>query len=120
MTHLSALPVLIPFLAGPLLVAVGHVSPRWFDDAAGVLAATAVTAICALLAVHAAAHPYAYWMGGWTPRHGVSVGIALSIDTLGAGLAAFAGDFLAESMGVTWHRTRSRPLTRRGGLRRPL
>ena len=49
-----------------------------------------MTAICALLAVHAAAHPFAYWMGGWAPRHGVSVGISLSIDPLGAGLAAFA------------------------------
>jgi multicomponent Na+:H+ antiporter subunit D len=80
----------VPFLVGPLLVAVGHVSPRWFNDTAGVIAATAVTALCALLAVHAAAHPFAYWMGGWTPSHGVSVGIALSIDPLGAGLAAFA------------------------------
>jgi multicomponent Na+:H+ antiporter subunit D len=90
MSHLSALPVLVPFLAGPLLVAVGHASPRWFNDAVGALAAVAVAALCALLAVHAAAHPFAYWMGGWAPRHGVSVGISLSIDTLGAGMATFA------------------------------
>ena len=90
MSHLSALPVLVPFLAGPLLVAVGHASPRWFNDAVAALAAVAVAALCALLAVHAAAHPFAYWMGGWAPRHGVSVGISLSIDTLGAGMATFA------------------------------
>jgi multicomponent Na+:H+ antiporter subunit D len=90
MSHLSALPVLVPFLAGPLLVAVGHASPRWFNDALGALAAVAVAALCALLAVHAASHPFAYWMGGWAPRHGVSVGISLSIDTLGAGMATFA------------------------------
>jgi multicomponent Na+:H+ antiporter subunit D len=91
MSHLSALPVLVPFLAGPLLVAVGHYSPRWFDDATGALAAIAVTALCVLLAVHAGPHPFAYWVGGWTPRHGVTVGISLSIDAIGAGLASFAG-----------------------------
>jgi multicomponent Na+:H+ antiporter subunit D len=91
MAHLSSLPVLVPFLAGPLLVAVGHFSPRWFNDGVGTLTAIAVTALSALLVAHAAPHPYAYWMGGWTPRHGVTIGISLSIDVLGAGLAAFAG-----------------------------
>src|SRR5207248_5711714 len=53
---------------------------------------------CVLLAVRAASHPFAYWMGGWTPRHGVSVGISLSIDTLGAGLAAFAALLVTASL----------------------
>jgi multicomponent Na+:H+ antiporter subunit D len=90
MAHLSSLPVLVPFLAGPLLVAVGHFSPRWFNDGVATLAAVAVTALCALLAVHAGSQPFAYWMGGWSPQHGVTIGISLSIDALGAGLAAFA------------------------------
>ena len=90
MAHLSSLPVLVPFLAGPLLVAVGHFAPRWFSDGVAALAAIAVTALCAVLAAHAAPRPFAYWMGGWTPQHGVTIGISLSIDVLGAGLAAFA------------------------------
>jgi multicomponent Na+:H+ antiporter subunit D len=90
MSHLSALPVLVPFLAGPLLVAVGSFAPRWFEDSVAVLAATAATAICVLLAVHAGAQPFAYWMGGLRPQHGVAIGISLSIDPLGAGAAAFA------------------------------
>ena len=49
-----------------------------------------MTAVCALLAVHAADHPFAYWMGGWTPKHGLTLGISLSVDALGGGLAAFA------------------------------
>src|SRR5947209_6371646 len=90
MTHLSALPVVIPFLAGPLLVAVGFFSPRWFNDAVGAVAAIAVTAICVLLAVHAFSHPFAYWVGGFKPHGGVAIGISLSIDSLGAGMAVFA------------------------------
>jgi multicomponent Na+:H+ antiporter subunit D len=89
-THLSALPVLVPFVAGPLLVAVGFFSPRWFNDAVGALSALAVTALCVILAVHATKHPFPYWVGGWSPRHGTTVGISLSIDGLGGGLAAFA------------------------------
>ena len=90
MLHISALPVVVPFLAGPLLVAVGHFAPRWFNDSVGALAAIAVSALCALLAVHAGAHPFAYWVGGWSPRHGTTIGISLSIDVLGASLAAFS------------------------------
>jgi multicomponent Na+:H+ antiporter subunit D len=91
MTELSVLPVLIPFLAGPILVAVGFAAPRWFNDSLGALSAIAVTAICALLAVHAGDHPFTYWMGGFTPKHGMTIGISLSIDTLGAGLAVLTG-----------------------------
>ncbi|MBV8430939.1 MAG: hypothetical protein JO244_07255, partial [Solirubrobacterales bacterium] len=87
MTHLTALPVVVPFLAGALLVAVGHFAPRWFNDTVGVCAAVAVTALSVLLAVHAAGHPFAYWMGGWTPQHGTTIGISFSVDVLGAGLA---------------------------------
>jgi multicomponent Na+:H+ antiporter subunit D len=90
MSHLTSLPLLVPFLAGPLLVAVGYFAPRWFTDSVGTLAAIAATALCALLAVHVAPHPFAYWMGGWTPQHGVTIGISLSVDMIGAGLATFA------------------------------
>jgi len=90
MTHISALPVLVPFLAGPLLVAVGQFAPRWFNDSLAAAAAIASAGLCALLAVHAAGHPFPYWMGGWTPRYGTTIGISLSIDLLGAGLATFS------------------------------
>jgi multicomponent Na+:H+ antiporter subunit D len=91
MTHLTALPVVIPFLAGAVLVAAGFVSPRWFNDSVSAITAIAVSAICVLLAVHAWREPFAYWVGGYRPSHGVSIGISLSVDPLGAGMAAFAG-----------------------------
>jgi len=90
LTELTALPVVVPFLAAALLVAIGSFSPRWLNDSLGLAAALAVACLCLLLANHAVPAPYAYWMGGFAPRHGVAIGIALSIDPLGAGLAAFA------------------------------
>ncbi len=90
MQALSALPVVVPFLAGPLLVATGSFAPRWLEDGTAAMAAIAVCALCVLLAVHAATQPFAYWMGGFRPHHGIAIGISLAIDPLGAGLAAFA------------------------------
>jgi multicomponent Na+:H+ antiporter subunit D len=88
--HLTSLPVVIPFLAAPLLVTVGTVVPRWSEDAVAMTVALSVLTICLLLAVHVGSRPFAYWMGGWRPQHGVAIGIAFAIDPLGAGMATFA------------------------------
>jgi multicomponent Na+:H+ antiporter subunit D len=90
MTHLAALPIVVALLGAALLVAIGSFAPRWINDGVGGIVAVAATALCVLLAVHASGEPFAYWVGGFAPRHGVAIGISLSIDPLGAGMAAFA------------------------------
>jgi multicomponent Na+:H+ antiporter subunit D len=102
MTHLAALPVVVPLLAGPLLVATGSFAPRTFEDAVAVAAALASAALCVLLAVHAMPAPFAYWLGGFHPTHGVAIGISLSIDPIGAGLAAFAALLVTASLVYSW------------------
>ena len=44
-------------------------------------------AVCAQLLARSRAGPLVYWLGGWYPRHGVALGISLTVDPLGAGLA---------------------------------
>jgi multicomponent Na+:H+ antiporter subunit D len=90
LTTITALPIVVPFIGAALLVAIGSFSPRWLNDSIGVAGAVTVAAMCMLLANHSVGAPYAYWMGGFEPRHGVAIGISLSVDPLGAGLAAFA------------------------------
>jgi multicomponent Na+:H+ antiporter subunit D len=90
MSTLPALPVVVPFLAGAFLIAVGYVAPRWLEDGTAGLVAAGVAALCVLLVVDTWRRPVAYWLGGWRPIHGVAVGIGLSIDPVGAGMAAFA------------------------------
>lgn len=90
MTTLAALPMAAPFIGAGLFVAAGAVLPRWTNDAIATGIALAVLAFCVLLAHQAGGHAIAYWLGGWGPRAGVPLGIALDIDPLGAGLAAFA------------------------------
>ena len=98
MSHLAALPVVIPFLAGSLLVAVGFVAPRAFSDSVGMVIALSVSTICVLLAVHAGSRPFAYWLGGFRPHQGASLGISLSIDPIGAGMAAFAAVLVSAAL----------------------
>jgi multicomponent Na+:H+ antiporter subunit D len=89
-THLAALPIVVALVGAALLVAIGSFAPRWLNDSISAIGATSATALCVLLAVHAAGKPFAYWIGGFPPRHGVAIGISLSIDPLGAGMATFA------------------------------
>ena len=102
MTELSALPVVVPLLAAPLLIVSGAFAPRWFEDGLAGLSALAVVTLCVLLAVHAGHEPFAYWLGGWRPRYGVAIGISLSIDPLGAGMAAFAALLVLAALAYSW------------------
>jgi multicomponent Na+:H+ antiporter subunit D len=96
--HLAALPIVVPLIAAAVLVAAGGVAPRWLNDGVGGLVALAVIALSAILLVRAARTPIAYWLGGWRPSHGVTIGIALSIDPMGAGLAVFAAVLVAAAL----------------------
>jgi multicomponent Na+:H+ antiporter subunit D len=98
MTHLTALPVAVPFVVAALLVATGRVAPRWLQDGLAVATAAGAAVICVLLAAHASQQPFAYWVGGWTPRHGVAIGISLSLDPVGGGMAAFASLMVTASL----------------------
>ncbi len=101
--QITALPVFIPLLAAALLVAVRHWMPRVLNDAIATGVAIAVATLCALLLAHTAhGHPFAYWMGGWRPSHSVAIGISLSIDPIGAGLATFMAIVVTAALVYSW------------------
>jgi multicomponent Na+:H+ antiporter subunit D len=88
--HITALPVFIPLCGAAVLIGVRHWMPRLLNDAVAIAVGVAVVVLCALLLAHTAhGQPFAYWMGGWRPSHSVAIGISLSIDSIGAGLATF-------------------------------
>jgi multicomponent Na+:H+ antiporter subunit D len=88
--HASSLPIVVPFLAAPALIALRPLTTHWFNDTVAVSAASAVLVLCAVLLSRVATQPVAYWMADFRPSHGVTIGISLSIDPFGAGLAAFS------------------------------
>src|SRR5437763_3075263 len=88
--HITALPVFLPLFAAATLVALRRWMPRTVNDLLGTGVGVAVVTLSALLLAHTAhGHPFAYWMGGWRPSHSVAIGISLSVDPIGAGLATY-------------------------------
>ena len=102
MSRLATLPVVVPLLAAPALIATGAVAPRLVEDCIAGLSALAVVTLCVLLAADACHQPFAYWLGGWHPRHGAAIGISLSVDPLSAGMAAFAALLVLAALAYSW------------------
>ncbi len=100
--HIAALPVVVPLMGAALLVAVRHWTPRLLNDLAAAGVGFAVVAMCAILLVRASVHPFAYWMGGWRPSHLVTIGISLSVDPVGAGMATFSAILVTAAIVYSW------------------
>jgi multicomponent Na+:H+ antiporter subunit D len=98
MPAITSLPVIVPFLAATMLVAARPLLHRVFTDAATCAAVAAVIAICAILLAKAAHEPIAYWLADFRPRHGVTIGIALAIDPIGAGIALLSAVLVGAAM----------------------
>jgi multicomponent Na+:H+ antiporter subunit D len=91
-TALAPLAVAIPLLAAAALAATDFLGGRTVVDVVAVATAVAVAVLCAILLAHTlGGHPVVSWLGGWRPKHGVAVGISLTVDTLGAGMATLVG-----------------------------
>lgn len=87
---LPVLPIVLPIVAAALLAAIGRFVPKWAADGITFVVSSVATAACAVLAWRAGAAPVVYWLGGWTPRQSVCLGIAVTIDPVGAGLATLS------------------------------
>ncbi|GEJ55393.1 complex I subunit 5 family protein [Anaeromyxobacter diazotrophicus] len=90
MERLAPLAVVLPVLAAALLAAVGRHLPRWARDAVALLALLAAGALAAACAWRGREDLVVSWLGGWRPRGGIAVGVALAVDPVGGGLAALS------------------------------
>src|SRR5690349_9156428 len=102
MDVLVPLPVAIPLLTAAALAASGHFLGKRVDDVAGIAAAAATAVVSILLVVRTLDHDLVYWFGGWTPRHGVALGIAFDVEPLSALLAALAAVLTTASFVYAW------------------
>ncbi len=102
MDVLVPLPVAIPLLTAAALAASGHFLGKRVDDIVGIAAAAATALVSILLVFRTLSHDAVYWFGGWTPRHGVALGIAFDVEPLSAMLAAFAAVLTTASFVYAW------------------
>jgi multicomponent Na+:H+ antiporter subunit D len=97
-----ALPVAVPLLLAAALVGLSPLIGRRQADTLALAGAVAVTALCAALLVDTAGGPVVYWFGGWTPRDGIALGVAFTVDPVGAGLATLAGVLATAALVYSW------------------
>ena len=99
---LLPLPVAGPMVAAAILLILGHVLPKHVPDVVATLVALAAGACCAMLAVRAGHGPIVEWFGGWTPRNGVTLGIAFAADRASASIATLVCLLFASSFVFSW------------------
>ena len=102
MTTLVPLTVAVPLVAAAAIAAFGRLSPAWIDNLAATAVAATVTVLATILLVASARHDTIHWFSGWTPRHSVAIGIAFTVDPIGAGLAALAGALMTAAFIFSW------------------
>jgi multicomponent Na+:H+ antiporter subunit D len=99
---LAALAIAIPLVVGAALLAGGGLVPRTLVDVGAVLAALASAVLCALVLPETSDGTVVYWFGGWTPRHGIALGISFAIDGIGAGLGLFVAVLFVAAFVFSW------------------
>src|SRR3954468_20113778 len=102
MSQLLPLPAAIPLLTAAVVVATDHVVPRRVQNAIALAATAASAAIALVVLAQTERHGTVHWFGGWTPRHGVALGIAFVAEPLGAGMAALALVLATLSLAYSW------------------
>src|SRR4051794_29315649 len=102
MADLAPLAVAVPLVTAAVLVGVAVALPRPVVDVSAIVAAIAVAVMCALVLSDVGDGRLVYWFGGWTPRHGVAVGVSFAIDQVGAGLALFVALTFVGAFMFSW------------------
>src|SRR5690242_57034 len=100
MHTLIPLPVAMPLLGAALVTVLAAGGLRRAGDVLAILTAAAAFATSLALLLHGRLE--VYWMGGWTPHHGLALGIDLAVDPVGAGLAALAGLLVTTGLVYSW------------------
>lgn len=90
-TNLLPLLVAVPILVACLLLGLGRRLSNSLANAVVLATSAASTGAAGYVLSAAAGRTVVAWSGGWQPRDGLAVGIALAADPLSAGLAVLIG-----------------------------
>ena len=91
MSWIPPLLVAIPLLAAAATAGLDHLTPRPLQDALVIAASAATTAFSFVLLWHTESREVVHWFGGWTPHHGVALGIDFAAGPLAVGMCAVIG-----------------------------
>jgi multicomponent Na+:H+ antiporter subunit D len=101
---LLPLAVAVPLVAAAGISALnplfGH--RRRVLDAVAILTAAAVTGLLVVIMLSTADGQRVYWFAGFTPSHGVALGIDFAVDQLNSGLAALTATLVTAALVFSW------------------
>lgn len=93
----------LPLMSAALLAPFTKHCPRWLSSIIAAVTSLAVLGMALSLVFYTAAHgPVVHWMGGWTPKHDLAIGISFAVDPINAGLAAFIALLVFCATLYTW------------------
>jgi multicomponent Na+:H+ antiporter subunit D len=101
----ASLAILVPLGAATLVAALRPLLGRHGGTVIGIGVALAVVALGAVLAGRSGGPLEVLWLGDWRPVGGLPVGIALTPDPLGCGLALLAAVLTVASLVASWRLT---------------
>ncbi len=104
MDSLLPLAVAVPLLGAAGISAVNPLfgKRRRVLDAVAILTAAAVTGLLVIIMLGTADGQRVYWFAGFTPSHGVALGIDFAVDQLNSGLAALAATLVTAALVFSW------------------
>jgi multicomponent Na+:H+ antiporter subunit D len=98
------MPVLVAacVIVACFVAVAGSVLPRWAVDSLSILTMSMVTAGCATVLAGTGMDRSYVWLGGWSPHHGLSVGIVFVADPISAGLGVLAAALTTCALLYSW------------------
>ena len=103
MTNLIPISFVLPLLAGAVLGMLRAFVSRLLADLLAILTAAATTILLGILTIHTFRQGEAvYWFGGWTPHHGIALGIAFTIGPFAGATATLAGLLTTAAFVFAW------------------
>jgi multicomponent Na+:H+ antiporter subunit D len=104
MSHdaLAPLAVGVPLAVAALCAAIGSFVPRRVLDVLAIACGVFCIAVCVVLTQDAVQGTVVHWFGGWTPRDGIALGIAFTVDPAGGALATFVAFLSTAALLYAW------------------
>ncbi len=102
MDSLLAVGTFVPLTGAALSAGFGGKARRWIVDLFAIAVAAATLALTVVVLARAAAHRRVHWFSGWTPHHGIALGVGFAVDELGAAAAVMAAALGTAALVCSW------------------
>ncbi|HEY3831602.1 MAG TPA: complex I subunit 5 family protein [Acidimicrobiia bacterium] len=107
MDAVAPLAMFVPLAGAAVLAGLTGIVHRVVADLYVLVVTIATTVLCAVLLRRTTDHRVLHWFGGWRPAHGNAIGVALTVDTIGAATALLIGVLALAAFIFSWRHLES-------------